>query len=53
MEEKDKKEILYKIINYEDITIEEAINLAKEIGLQTECDADSKQVKISLDLKNN
>jgi len=56
MEKKNNKEfkkIIYKKINYDNLSINEVERLAKEIGFQSECDGDNKIVKISLDLKNN
>ena len=51
--EKQIKEILCGTISYESITIGKVINLAEKIGFQSQCDGDSKSIRISLDLKNN
>lgn len=56
MEKKNKKEfkkMIYKKIKYDDLSINEIEKLAKEIGLQSECDGDRKLVSISLDFQNN
>jgi hypothetical protein len=52
-DKKGLKGIVYKRVKYNDLKVEEAQKLWQEIEFQSECDADNKIVKISLDLKNN
>ncbi len=52
-ERNEIKEIIYKRTKYGGITLGEAQRLAKKIGLQSVCDGNKKEVRVSLCLLNN
>jgi hypothetical protein len=52
-ERNEIKEIIYKRTKYGGVTLGEAQRLAEKIGLQSVCDGNKKEVRVSLCLLNN
>lgn len=50
---KEKRKILFDKVNYSEISLKKAIELAKKIGVQSECNGDKKKVEINFDFNNN